>query len=263
MDVFALSLHHLVSYLVQSSINKEHSTSNVPVQLVQPPPPPQAQAPPPPPPPPLQGIGPPPPMGGLGLPKLPTKTARVPLRYAIKTINMTLFRKMYFDSIAKDPNSIKNSIFIKNDIAKQSNSIIETLNTKELEKLFAATIKTPTADITPSNTTKRKELISIIEDSNRSRSISLKIGSLRNQGLCIDKIASSIINVDDAVLNDELLEAISQIVPTNEELDSLKKTDADTKDLQEPEQLFYKVIIVFVLPLNILSSSIYEICQRG
>jgi hypothetical protein len=150
---------------------------------------------------------------------------------------------MFFDPLAKDPTSLKESIFIKNDIAVKSNIIINTLDTKELEKLFAATVSKSPMALTP--TTHRKEMTTVIQDSNRSRSISLKIGSLRNQGLTIDAIATAIIHLDDKAFTLELLESIQQLVPTNEELLELSKTDG--KDLQEPDQLFWKVCSLWIL----------------
>jgi hypothetical protein len=82
MDGVAVCVHQLISYWLN-----RNGTNNQPETSVAPSAPPLGSGPPPPPPPPLTIGGPPPPPMDLGLPKLPTKSSRVTLRYAISKSN--------------------------------------------------------------------------------------------------------------------------------------------------------------------------------
>jgi hypothetical protein len=85
MDGVAVCVHQLISYWLN-----RNGTNNQPAEtpsIVPPAPPPPGSGPPPPPPPPLTIGGPPPPPMDLGLPKLPTKSSRVTLRFAIPKSN--------------------------------------------------------------------------------------------------------------------------------------------------------------------------------
>ncbi|KAL0477905.1 hypothetical protein AKO1_012769 [Acrasis kona] len=210
---------------------------------------PNCAPPPPPPPPPMLGAGPPPPPPPLGgglppmgmnssLPSLPTKKPT------------KVVRSFFFEPLSKNPNDLKETIFIKKNIALDSNDILDTLDADMLENMFAANANVSKVDAAPA--VPKKNYISVIEDSNRSHAISLRLGSLKNQGLSVDKIAAAVLSMDDSVLEEGALESLAVISPTNEELTTLRNLgDVDHGVLQEPEQLFFKLINLNNIPARL------------
>lgn len=163
-------------------------------------------------------------LGGFGfnLPALPTAKPSIATR------------QFHFESIPKK--DLSKTIFIKEDLAKQTNNIIELINIDHLQEMFATKASTMAAPgAAAANQPQKKELVSLI-DGKRSYNISLQLGSLR--GLTYDDIRKAIISMDENVINESNIGTLKQIVPTAEELDQVLSYDGPKEDLAEPDKFF-------------------------
>lgn len=148
-------------------------------------------------------------------------------------------RQFHFEAIAKK--DLKDSIFIKNKIADETNKMIKTLDTKELEDLFATKSKEESAVKDDGPKKPEKTIVSLI-DSKRSYNISLQLGSLR--GLSYEDIRKAIIVMDEKVVNDGNIGTLKAIVPTQEEIDLVANYTGED-ELAEPDK-FFKVMVGLV-----------------
>ncbi|KAL0479556.1 hypothetical protein AKO1_007761 [Acrasis kona] len=226
-----------------------------------PPPPPGFGGPPPPPPPPgMGGPPPPPPPGGFGGPPPPPGMGGPPPPPGGGFNNPFAFlpqlpsqapkgqvRAFHFDAIGKK--DLKDSIFIKNNIAQDTKNIIKSLDLAMIESTFATKPSGMDSSSSAGNSQleeKKKEKKTLI-DGKRSYTISLQLGSLR--GLSYAQIRDAIVKMDDSIINDGNISTLKQIVPLDDEIQLVTEYDGDHQsDLAEPDLFFHHMRGLHSLP---------------
>ncbi|EFC44071.1 FH2 domain-containing protein [Naegleria gruberi] len=157
---------------------------------------------------------------GDGLPTLPTKAPT------------ETTRQVHFDAINK--NNVAKTIFIKKNIAQETNSIISKLNLDELSTVFSTAKKEKEGEKAEPKE-KKKEVKSLL-DAKRSYSVSLQLGSIR--GVSYDMLRKAIIAMDEAVVTADNIGTIKQIAPEQEEVDTVMGYDGPMDELAEPDKFF-------------------------
>jgi hypothetical protein len=177
----------------------------------------------PPPPPGMGGPPPPPGMMGMGMGALPALPQ-------VKPKDAT--RNFHFEAIQKK--DLTSSIFISGKIVQTTHDIVKSLDLVALENMFT-TKKVDTGATEKKEVAAKKEVITLI-DGKRSYNVSLQLGSLR--GISYEQVRDAVINLDETIINENNMGTLKQIVPTQEELDTVMGYDGDVNDLAEPDKFF-------------------------
>ncbi|KAG2392934.1 hypothetical protein C9374_009511 [Naegleria lovaniensis] len=214
-----------------------------------PPPPGMGGVPPPPgmgggvpPPPGMGGIPMPPGMGGVpmppgfvpGVPGVPMmgrgKPAEVLPTLPSKAPKETT-RQVHFDAINK--NNLSKTIFMKKNIAQETNDIIELFDLDDITSAFSTQKKDTGEKAEPKE--KKKEVKSLL-DPKRSYAVSLQLGSIR--GVSYEQLRKAIVEMDENVVTADNILTIKQIAPEQEECDTVMGYDGPMDELAEPDKFF-------------------------
>nr|CAG4716971.1 unnamed protein product [Naegleria fowleri] len=226
-----------------------------------PPPPGMGGVPPPPPgmgggvpPPPGMGGVPPPPGGGIpippgmsgGVPMPPgfvPGVPGVPMMGRGKPADMLpslpskapkeTTRQVHFDAINK--NNLSKTIFIKKNIAQETNEIIEMFDLDDITSAFS-TQKKDTGDKSDQLPKEKKKEVKSLLDPKRSYAVSLQLGSIR--GVSYEQLRKAIIEMDESVVTADNILTIKQIAPEQEECDTVMGYDGPMDELAEPDKFF-------------------------
>ncbi|KAL0486645.1 formin [Acrasis kona] len=204
-----------------------------------PPPPPPVCSPPPPPPPPtsIKAPPPPPPPPGpmtkkvMGAPPPPGKFVNTPKSTGpIMRSKATLpMRNIFWDNVQRQ--QLEETIFMKNDLAKHAFDM--ELDASKLQTLFAkqdsSTVMTPrsAAVATPA-------CITFLEPK-RSQHVAIVVKQFK---MTHQELMDAVLCLDDKVLSESDISFLSQVAPSEEEIEKIKTFDGDANTLAEAERFF-------------------------
>eukprot|EP01080_Neovahlkampfia_damariscottae_P011698 gene11698-4932_t len=143
-----------------------------------------------------------------------------------------------FHFMQMEKRQMKDSIFVKKGITKDSENILKTLDLGALEETFAAKEKKKVVlgggGGSDAPQEPEKKIVSLI-DSKRAYGISLQLGSIR--GMDFPEIRKAFIELDETKVTDENIGTFLQIVPTDEESQMVREYSGED-ELAEPEKFF-------------------------
>ncbi|GAM17912.1 hypothetical protein SAMD00019534_010870 [Acytostelium subglobosum LB1] len=188
-----------------------------------PPPPPPGGGPPPPPPPPGMG-GPPPPPPPPGSKKgTPSRPAKPIIKPSVKMRN--------FNWVTMPVLKVENTLWDKMD----ESSIIQQLDTNELEALFSAKAPPPKAETLKSP---KKMAITLI-DPKKANNCAIMLQHFKLGNAELKRILST---MDEKMLDQQNATYLVQFVPTKEDIDILKEFGGDVSQLGAAEQFMMAIM---------------------
>jgi uncharacterized coiled-coil protein SlyX len=196
------------------------------VTLPPPPPPPvvltSANGPPPPGPPPP----PPPPLFSAHMPQLPQPHVKH-ASFSLKQKASKPMRSIFWNTVAKK--NVEDTVFMRNDITKRAFDI--EVDADHLQEIFAKaeSKSAPIVEVKQVPTT-----ISLL-DPKRSQHIAIVIKQFK---MSHQELKKAILTMDDTLLRESDVMFLSQVVPTQEELEKIRSFDGDKVLLSEADQFF-------------------------
>ena len=143
-------------------------------------------------------------------------------------------KNLYWDCI--DNSAIEGSVW-----EKMHATVEKEIDYHELETLFAAkenTFLLSQSKQEAAKSTEQEEHVQLIRDEKRLRNVGMAIVRLKPT---IDEIHDAILEVDDAILDDDMVRILVSNAPTQEEIEIVKGYDGDLDVLDEVDR-FFKVL---------------------
>ncbi|KAL9656216.1 hypothetical protein ABK040_007833 [Willaertia magna] len=142
-------------------------------------------------------------------------------------------RNVHFDQINK--NNVAKTIFVKKNIAQDTNTIIKDIDLDDLTAAFSTQKKDTGEKVEAPPKEKKKEVKSLL-DAKRSYAVSLQLGSLR--GVSYEQLRKAIVEIDESIVTGDNIGTVRQIAPEQEEIDTVMGYDGPEDELAEPDKFF-------------------------
>jgi hypothetical protein len=209
-------------------IMRNMRNTSITEQVPQPPPPPPLppieksimNAPPPPPPP-------PPPLRNIPIPPL-LKGNNNGSFFVVKQKASKPMRNIYWDSISK--RQVESTIFMKKDITKRAFEM--DLDVDVLQEIFA---KPDPKMVTPRETKQQTQTTTSLLDPKRSQHVAIVIKQFK---MSHEELKQAILSMDNTRLSESDLMFLSQVAPTQEELEKIRNYDGDRSLLSEADRFY-------------------------
>lgn len=143
-------------------------------------------------------------------------------------------KNLYWDCI--DNGAIEGSVW-----EKMHATVEKEIDYRELETLFAAKENTFLQNQTKqeaAKSTEQEERVQLIRDEKRLRNVGMSIVRLKTK---YEDIRDAILEVNDAILDDEMVRILVSNAPTQEEIEIVKGYDGDLNALDDVDR-FFKVL---------------------